>query len=368
VSLIPLARYAGQPGNDSQQFGWFAKGSTTTSYLYAFPGGTTTGGTNDGYGQNQLLLPTTTTGTLTFNPSGVFGIRDSTGLGTDDALNSLGKWHDFRVWPAKNGAGSVIPNTYLLGEDQYDVLNQPFKNWDYQDHMFLLTNATPDTTAAQPTAGEVAKALASFPGTAGGIANTGFTSTQGTLTTSKIAFSGGNLRITTSADSATSHTNALQLGVNGGTGARIQSRLVGPFTSIDAGSEQQGIYYGPSGTNHIKADIEWTASTASRRLVITKVVNGTATTVTSAALPAGTISTLDLRIDVAPTDANGADPAVTVSYAVNGSSTFTALSTGAITLPTSWLTANTPAGIVTSSLGGAAFTASYASFSVARSY
>ena len=130
VSLIPLARYAGQPGNDSQQFGWFAKGSSTTSYLYAFPGGTTTGGTNDGYGQNQLLLPTTTTGTLTFNPSGTFGIRDSTGLGTDDALNGLGKWHDFRVWPAKDGSGNIIPNTYILGEDQYDVLNQPFKNWD----------------------------------------------------------------------------------------------------------------------------------------------------------------------------------------------------------------------------------------------
>jgi hypothetical protein len=235
----------------------------------------------------------------------------------------------------------------------------------------VLLNAKPDTSATQPTAGEVAKTLAGFPGNAGGINGTGFTSAQGTVDNTKMAFSGGQLKITTSNDTNTSHTNALQLGVNAGTGFRVQSRLVGPFTSIDAGAEQQGIYWGPTAGNYLKAEVEWNATSATRNLSIFMVTNGTGTLVRTIPLPGGDASTIDLRIEVEPspqTPQNGS-PFASVSYALNGATTFTALNTSQIAIPTSWVTANTPAGIVTShQQGGTAFTASFASFSVTRNY
>ena len=60
-------------------------------------------------------------------------------------------------------------------------------------------------------------------------------------------------------------------------------------------------------------------------------------------------------------------PLVVVSYALNGSSTFTRIGSGDLTIPATWVTANTPAGIIAShQQGGAPFVATFASFSVSR--
>jgi hypothetical protein len=370
VTLFPLAHYAGISANNSVQFGWHAKGSTTNTFLYAFLGGTATGGANDGYGENQKLLPATTGTSKSFTPAGSFGIVDGQGSHTDDALNfGTGHPHNFRVYPAKTAAGVVITGAYVLALDGGPVVNNSAKNFDAQDEVFLLLNVNPDTTAQQPTAGEVAKTLASFPGTAGGVANTGFTSVQGAVDSTKIAFSAGRLQITTSSDTNTSHTNALQLGVNAGTGARVQARLVGPFTALNAGAEQQAIFWGPNATNYLKAEVEWNAATASRALTIWMQQGATGSVVRTIPLPGGDANTIDLRIQITPNPSANADPTASVSYALNGATTFTALNTAPIAIPKAWITANTPGGIMTShQQGGSPFTASFASFAVTRSY
>jgi len=375
VKLVPLAQYSGKSSNKSGSFGWYAKGSSTNNYLYAFPGGAD--GSNSGYGQNQLLVPATTTATngaktASFTPSGAFGIVDSLSYSnhSDDARNAS-RWHNLRSYPAKDADGNVIPGAYLIGNDIGGVTNNSAKNWDYQDFAFLLLNATPDTGSNQPTAGEYSKTLSTFTGSAGGVDGSGFTSAQGTVDATKINYANGSLQLTSSNDTNTSHTNALQLGVSSGTRFRVQGSLTGPFTSLNAGAEQQGIYYGPNSSNYIKAEVEWSTADNARKLTIWKQVGTTGTILSSTLLPGGDSKRIDLRIEVdpAPRDAgyyNGA-PRVYVSYSLYGSSTFTRINSGDVTVPTSWITANTPAGIIAShQQGGTPFVATFANFSVTR--
>jgi hypothetical protein len=374
VTLLPVAHFAGKnAGADSPQFGWYAKGSATTNYLYTFPGGNSTGQANDGYGQNQLLLPGTTTGRLTFTPGGPFGLNDGQGWHSDDGLNAGAEhWHNLRFFPARNAAGETVPGAYLVGEDITSPVQVNYKNWDYQDYVFLLLNAQPESGASgQPAPGEVARTLSSFGG-AGGVGGTGFTSVQGALDLNRVAFPGGQLRVLSSNDTNTSHTNALQLGANAGTGFRVDARLVGPFTALDAGAEQQGIYWGPDATNYVKAEVEWNAGAnggaGGRVLTIWMQQGNTGWIVNSIPLPGGDAGTIDLRILVDPVPPSGG-PTATVSYALNGSPTFTNINSSPIGIPAAWITANTPAGIVAShQQGGSPFTATFASFAVNRTY
>lgn len=376
VKLIPLAHYAGKSSGNSPSVGWYTKGSSTNNYLYAYPGGAD--GSNSGYGQNQILLPTTTgavngANTTSFTPTGAFGLVDTFSYvdRTDDARNASG-WHNLRSYPAKDAAGNVIRGAYLVANDIGGVANNSAKNWDYQDFVYLLVNATPDTGSSQPTAGQYNKTLASFTGAAGGVDGSGFTNAQGTVDATKINYGNGSLLLTSSNDSNTSHTNALQLGVNAGTKFRVQSRLLGPFTSINTGSEQQGIYFGPNASNYIKAEVDWSPADNARRLAIWKqTTSGGGAVAASVLLPGGDSQRVDLRIEIdpAPRDSahyNGA-PLVVVSYSLYGTSTWTRINTGDVTIPATWITANTPAGLIASHQGGGApFVANFANFSVTR--
>jgi hypothetical protein len=367
VTLLPVGRYSGKvEGADSQPFGWYAQGSSTPVSLFTMRGGNATGGQNDGYGQNQMLLPAAD-GPTTFAPSGAFGLVESSGTHSDDALNASG-WHNARAFPAKDATGKVIDNAYLVAMDPGSPVQNSPKNWDYNDFVLLMLNVKPaGATSGQPAPGEMDRTLASFTGSAGGLAGTGFTTAQGTVDAAKLAFSGGRLLVTSSNDTNTSHTNALQLGVNAGTSFRVQSRLVGPFTAIDAGAEQQGIYFGPDGRNYLKAEVEHDGA-GGRALTIWKEKDGSGAILDTIPLPGGDASTIDLRITVTPSPPNDALPTATISYALNGAATFTTLGT-ATTLPTGWITANTPAGIVAShQQGGSPFTATFASFTVERTY
>ncbi len=376
VQLIPLAAYAGKSSSKSPSVGWYAKGSSTSNYLYAHPGGAD--GSNSGYGQNQILLPTTTTAvngvnTTSFTPSGAFGIVDTFSYvnRSDDARNGSG-WHNLRAYPAKDANGNVIRGAYLIGNDIGGVANNSAKNWDYQDYVWLLVNATPDSGSSQPTPGEYNKTLASFSGNAGGIDGSGFTTAQGTVDAAKINYANGSLLLTSSNDSNTSHTNALQLGVNAGTKFRVQSRLLGPFTALDAGSEQQGIYFGPNASNYIKAEVEWNPTEKVRKLTVWKQTTSAGGAIAASInLPGGDSQRIDLRIEIDPAPRDSAhyngNPQVVVSYSLYGTSTWTRINTGEVSIPATWITANTPAGLIASHQGGGSpFTANFANFSITR--
>ncbi len=369
VTMRPLAHYSGQNSSSYPSFGWYDKGSGTKNFLYSFP----VGAQNDNYGENQMLFPGTTTSNYAFSPTGSFGYVDSQNTFSDDFLNQgSGHWHDVRWYPAKDSSGNVLANTWLVADDVGGPVNNSAKNWDNQDFVFVVTNAQPDGANNQPAPGVLSQNLSSFPGTAGGVAGSGFPSAQGTIDTSKITFANNQLRIATSNDTNTAHTNALQLGVNAGTQFAVQSRLVGPFDAIDAGAEQQGIYFGPDGNNYLKAEVEWNSTDNMRHVTVWKEQNGSGSILYSTPLPA-TAASVDLRIDIDPSPQDlvryNGNPYANVSYALSGSSTFTRLNTADISIPTGWITSNTPAGVVTShQQGGTQFTAVFANFAVSRNY
>jgi hypothetical protein len=141
VTMLPVAHYSGiNNGGDSGTFGWYPRGSSTLFALYHFAGGISTGQANGGYGENQKLFPVPTPATTTFSPSGAFGIWESEGARSDDALD--GGVHDIRFFPAKGAAGAMIPGAYLVAMDPGPP-TESGTNWDYQDGVFLLRNVQP---------------------------------------------------------------------------------------------------------------------------------------------------------------------------------------------------------------------------------
>lgn len=60
-----------------------------------------------------------------------------------DRLNTGSTRHATRIYPLKDRAGTVIPNSYLLGFE-------PSENGDYQDAVFVLQNVRPVTGEATP--------------------------------------------------------------------------------------------------------------------------------------------------------------------------------------------------------------------------
>jgi len=359
VTLLPLAHTSSQATTYASA-GWFERSSGAAHFLYAFRGGPE----NDGWGQNQMLLPGTTSSAYSFVPPGSFGVADSQGNRSDDLRVPNGHWHNIRSYPAKSTNGTTIPDTWIVADDIGAPQFTGAKNWDYQDYVFLLTNARPDPTASAPLPGAMNRALR-FDGGAGGVLGTGFDTTQAALDPTKVSLAGGRLRVRTSDDSNTNHTNALQLRVDAGSRLRVQSRLVGPFSAIDAGAEQQAIFFGPDSQNYLKAELEWNAASHQRRITIWKEQSGSGAIVASVALPGGNASSVDLRIDVTPSSYTS-PPSATVAFAVNGSTAFTTVGTTTV-LPRGWITATTPAGIMTSNQqGGAPFDATYEDFVVSR--
>src|SRR4030095_9603255 len=76
----------------------------------------------------------------------VFGFKVS-GMYTDDSLSNqkdpvTGLSHFIRMYPAKDANGVAIPNTWLLAMDYYGI------NYDYQDNIYLITNARPANPSA----------------------------------------------------------------------------------------------------------------------------------------------------------------------------------------------------------------------------
>jgi hypothetical protein len=53
--------------------------------------------------------------------------------------------HNFRFWPARDRNGVYLPDTWIVGVDLGSSSPEALltKNWDYQDFMYVLSNARP---------------------------------------------------------------------------------------------------------------------------------------------------------------------------------------------------------------------------------
>lgn len=143
LQMIPLANYVHR---EKGNFGWFGinelGSNTKTQSVLAFRGGDDLFG-----GQNQQLVPGLGDGTYSDLVAGSstsfvpkfekFSIWDGARSNfSEDELNDAGD-HSMRVYPAIRANGVVIPDAYIVADDA----GQPgYKNFDYQDVVFLVTN------------------------------------------------------------------------------------------------------------------------------------------------------------------------------------------------------------------------------------
>jgi hypothetical protein len=287
VELIPLARYAARTIGTTGGAGWYAKGTdpniaNNRKQLYAFEGCGCADPTVGSGGENQRLLPATTTGVTTFSPSGLFGLFADNGRAfSDDGFhkyqdNTTGQivetqLHNFRFYPARNASGGTIPDAWLVGVDiAVDPRPEAKKNYDYQDYVFLLVNATPELSPApRPPLGDLG-----FGSAVGGTVadkdgeGTGFGSVQAASGTPyqpsliDLDTAAGRLRLTTTNGSSSGGTNtqvnALQR-VFDGSYRRwdVAATVVDPAAVMGTQLQHQAVFFGPDNNNFVKLEAEF---------------------------------------------------------------------------------------------------------------
>lgn len=376
VNLHPLANYSGRSTGAKGPFGFNNKDQASAANSgYSLPGGSDVFG-----GQNQRLLPELQSGQSTAwnNPTQSFGFRDGNPGAvaySDDKLNPGEQLHNVRVYPAVDADGQPIENSYLVGVD-IGPNDCCFKNFDYQDYVFLMTNVTPESIA-EPAPSVGANSLnRNFSSSAAGTVTdangngTGFAEVQPNTAGNQYDASKLNLNTATghleiksgpgtNSSGTNNQVNALQSRFNASNNKfRIQSKFVGPFDFLNVNNEQQAIYFGPDQNNHLKAEVEY--ANGQHVLSIWKEQNGTGQIVQRTAVPGlASANTIDLRIDVDPLY----DRKANVFYSINGGG-FTKLNGGAISVPGTWMGVSVPAGILVSHQGGSEFTARFDSFAV----
>ena len=131
-TVTPLAQYA--PKEDLP-FGWYTGDGTTAERVKL--------GSIDTSGYQSLLPPSSPGTAPSFDPGAAeFGFYyysntfQRTGF-TEDRLNT-GIAHRARIYPAKNRAGTIMTNSYI-------VAFEDASNGDYQDYVFLVTGVKPAT-------------------------------------------------------------------------------------------------------------------------------------------------------------------------------------------------------------------------------
>jgi hypothetical protein len=130
------------------QLKWFLQGASGTKLF-----------TSDG-DEGQSFLPHINNSTVgvvgasyaagTFAPSGPFGfmIDQESSVDNDNVQEQSGGGygHHVRFFVAKDSAGRIIPNTYIMTMDYSGI------NYDYQDNVYVITNMKPVSPPGQPTA------------------------------------------------------------------------------------------------------------------------------------------------------------------------------------------------------------------------
>lgn len=162
VLLWPLAVYSGRSDNPHNSIRFEAKpgsgGNSGTVYQLAGrknddspTGNEVLGSNNLSGGENQKLLPkilvngvntTPTTSTVDFAPTKAFALNRG-GAWTDDSKNGTSQLHNWRLYPVGN------PTTTTTWVAAVDPGNNPDpstgKNFDYNDDVYLLVNARPES-------------------------------------------------------------------------------------------------------------------------------------------------------------------------------------------------------------------------------
>jgi hypothetical protein len=368
VHVEPLARFSGRDEATQQDsFGWTTYGSTVKNRVYSFPGDTASS-----YTENQKLFPSVN-GSHDFVPGAdVFGLYGNAICYSDDRFNGTSHEHDWRVFPAKRVDGSVIPNTYLLALDA--LVNSADKNYDYQEQLLLVSNIRPaETAAAAPGA---ATTLEFSSAVAGTIADK---DGQGTGFSSVMANNAGNqylpgnidldaaagvLKLTSTAGTASNRNNTQQNALRmafDGTRSRfaLNTRLVGPFSNVASGFQQEALFFGPDQDNFIKVEVENSGGHPAITLFFEE--NGTGSGTTPIVLPnPETITSIDLRLIADP-----ATGTITAWYGINGAAT-TQVGTGKAPADVMrWFSSQAQGGILVSNEGSTTpITATFDRFSV----
>ncbi|MCP9236425.1 malectin domain-containing carbohydrate-binding protein [Lewinella sp. JB7] len=181
VGITSVARYS--PA-EILPFGWYTNtGGSVVPYQVGVQA--------SGLANAQTLYPSLASGTTSFNPQGAtFGFFvESKAFNrfnyTQDELNTGGVAHRTRVYPVRDRDGKLVENSYL-------VCFEDATNGDYQDYVFLVTNAKPAGAGAQvlsfaPNSIDLQAARGKISTTAGAILNssTALNGQQVTLTSSQ---------------------------------------------------------------------------------------------------------------------------------------------------------------------------------------
>jgi hypothetical protein len=271
VRLVPVARYV-FAANPAPPTGYqAAKGSATATDLFTFPGDVldTPGGADTTvYVENEKTLPTISAGgTTTFEPAAPFAVSAEGAASTDDQFNrapdGVTTYRSIRTYPAKGPTGAQLANSWILA---VDTKNTADKNFDYQDIVLLLTNATPELVKAPAAVSlgfdaSVASTVVDRDGE-----GTGFSSVQANTTgdqhqPSALDLTGGTLRVTSGAgtnEGATStQANALTATVDASrSDTLVQARLVDPLADLTLTGQRKGIWFGPGPDDNVSVVVE----------------------------------------------------------------------------------------------------------------
>jgi hypothetical protein len=169
VLLWPLAVYSGPTNRQHAAVRFEAKPGNggNSGLIYQLAGRNNDDnvpGSNDlSGGENQKLLPKSlvnnvnrvpTPNTVSFIPTTPFALNVPGFNGpswTDDSQNTPGKLHNWRIFPVRDALGNVIPNTWYAIEDIGNIDSRPLgKNFDYNDLVYLLVNARPESVGLSP--------------------------------------------------------------------------------------------------------------------------------------------------------------------------------------------------------------------------
>jgi hypothetical protein len=151
VSLQELATFRTE-GNTASVY-WYGASNQQSHQLYT-----------DVTNQGQTLLPTLSNGSLaaaSFTPGGAFGLRVDNEYSSDAINNANGNTggggHHFRFFPLVDSSGNTVANTYLVAMD-YGVVQA--ENFDFQDHVWIVSNIRPSGTPETPTGFTAASGVA----------------------------------------------------------------------------------------------------------------------------------------------------------------------------------------------------------------
>lgn len=280
VELFPIAVYSNPSTITHDGVGFRLKSSfNKINPLYALPGGEDPAG-----GENQKLLPNISVGgqstaptsnTVDFNPNSPFALTRGEGT-TDDSKNGLDKTHEWRMYTLRNENGVIVPNTWVATSDTGLALK---KNFDYNDNVYLLRNARPESIALDPSVGGLvpgspdlifnfnktyaSSTLKDIDGQAVGLTsvqlnkNDGYTSTASyNQSLLDINAAASTLKVTSTAginSDDNNLVNGLQTTFDGRAGrAVLSTKLLGSLSYLNAGAEQAGVMFGYDQNNYVK--------------------------------------------------------------------------------------------------------------------